>query len=112
MATVDLSSYKQLYLETAKENGDVLSSNYVKISRNSLDKDALKNMYISAHSLKSKSQVMGYLKIGKLSGMIEKVIKNILANNTQVSDDLMAVIKNAIENIKLLLRNIEERAMT
>ena len=107
MATVDLSSYKKLYLQTAKQHSDVLSESYIKISRNSLDKDALKNMYISAHSLKSQSQAMGYVKIGALSGIIEKIIKNILADNTQVPNDLMAAIKDAIENVKLSLRNIQ-----
>lgn len=109
MTTVDLGSYKKLYLQTAKENSESLSSNYIKISRNSLDKDALKNMYISAHSLKSKSQVMGYIKIATLSGMIEKTIKNIIDSKIRISDSSIEVIKDAIENIKLLLRNIEER---
>lgn len=50
---------------------------------------------------------MGYVKIGALSGIIEKIIKNILADNTQVPNDLMAAIKDAIENVKLSLRNIQ-----
>lgn len=108
MATVDLSSYRQLYLETAKQYYDILSNNYLKISRNSLDKDAIKNIYISAHSLKSQSHAMGYIKMETLSGIIEKVIKNILANNTQIPNDLMVVIKEAIENVEISLRSIEE----
>lgn len=107
MTTVNLSSYKQLYLQTAKENSESLANNYVKISRGSLDKDHLNNMYINAHSLKSKSQVMGYLKIGALSGIIEKTIKNILANDAQIPHGLMVVIKDAIDNIQASLRNIE-----
>ncbi|MEK7534115.1 MAG: Hpt domain-containing protein [Patescibacteria group bacterium] len=107
MTTVDLSSYKKLYLQTAKQYSDIISKSYIKILRNSLDKDALKNMYISAHSLKSQSQAMGYVKMTALSGIIEKTIKNILANNTQIPNDLMVVIKDAIENVKLSLRNIQ-----
>ena len=73
MTTRDISSYKKLYLRTAKEYSDMLSNNYVRISLNALDKEPLKNMYLSAHSLKSQSQAMGYVKIGRLSGMIEKL---------------------------------------
>lgn len=106
MTTVDLSSYKKLYLQTAKENYDALLNNYIKISQNSLD--ALKNIYISAHSLKSESQTMGYSKLTALSGMIEKTTKNILDNKIQITESLMAVIKEAIENIQASLLNIEK----
>lgn len=108
MTTVGVSSYKKLYLQTAKENCDALLNNYIKISQNSLDKDALNNMYISAHSLKSESQTMGYYKLAVLSGMIEKVTKNILDNRIQITEGLMVVIKEAIENVQASLLNIEK----
>ena len=107
MTTVDISSYKKLYLETAKEYCNMLSSNYDKLSLSGFDKDALNNMYISAHSLKSQSQAMGYVKMTALSGMIEKTIKNILDNNAQIPEDSMVMLKDAIENIQESLRNIE-----
>lgn len=108
MASVNLSSYKKLYLQTAKEYCDELSSNYIKISQNSLDKDALKNIYISSHSLKSESQTMGYSKLTALSGMIEKITKNILDNKIQITESLMVVLKEAIESVQASLLNIEK----
>lgn len=108
MTTADLSSYKKLYLQTAKENCDALLKSYVKISQNSLDKDALKDMYIRAHSLKSESQTMGYYKLAALSGMIEKITKNILDNKIQITESLMVIIKEAIENVQASLLNIEK----
>lgn len=107
MTAADISSYKKLYLRTAKQYTDALSKNYIKISQNSLDKAALKNMYISAHSLKSQSQAIGYVKIAETSSMIEKTIKNILAKNIKITDDLMVVIKDAIKSVGSSLRNIE-----
>lgn len=109
MAVIDLSSYKKLYLKTAKEYSDALSKDYIRLSRNSFDKAVLENMYISAHSLKSESRAMGYVKMETLSGTIEKTIKNILANNAQTSDDLMVVIKNAIDSVQESLRSVERR---
>jgi len=108
MTTVDLSSYKKLYLQTANDNCDALLGSYIKISQDSLDKDALKNIYISAHSLRSESQTMGYSKLTVLSNMIEKITKNILDNKIQITENLMAVIKEAIENAQSSLLNIEK----
>lgn len=107
MTTVDLSYYKKLYLETAKEYSDALLNDHNKVSRNSLDKDALKNMYISAHSLKSESHAMGYIKMETLSGMIEKTIKNILGNGAQIPEEIMVMLKDAIGNLQLSLKSIE-----
>ena len=108
MTTVDISSYKKLYLETAKEYCNMLSSNYDKLSLSGFDKDALNNMYISAHSLKSESHAMGYIKMETLSGMIEKAIKNILDNKIQITESLITLIKEAIENVQSSLLNIEK----
>lgn len=105
-----LASYKKLYLETAGKYCQALLSNYIKISQNPLDKAALEDMYISAHSLKSQSQAMGYLEIAETSSMIEKTIKNILAKNTQISDDLMVAIKDGINKIQESLQKIQRES--
>ena len=107
MTTVDISSYKKLYLETAKEYCNMLSSNYDKLSLSGFDKDALNNMYISAHSLKSQSQAMGYIKMETLSGMIEKAIKDVIDNNKRLSGELLNILKETINNIQQSLKSIE-----
>lgn len=107
MTTVDISSYKKLYLETAKEYCNMLSSNYDKLSLSGFDKDALNNMYISAHSLKSESHAMGYIKMETLSGMIEKAIKDVIDNNKRLSGELLNILKETINNIQQSLKSIE-----
>ena len=107
MSVINLSSYKKLYLQTAGEYCDSLLKNCHKILQNPKDTDALQNMYISSHSLRSQSQIMGYSRIESLSGMIEKTAKKFLDEKKSVPQDLMQAIQKSAEEIKIALKNME-----
>lgn len=109
MTAVNLSSYKNLYIKTAKEYLDVLEKDCISISQNLSDTKVLKSMHLSAHSIKSQSEVMQYFKTAALSGMIEKILKDIIDKNKKLSDELLNVFKEAIENIKLSIQSIENK---
>lgn len=108
MVSIDISSYKKLYLETATEDCDFILKNCAKALRDFLDTDGLRKIYISAHSLRSKSQVMGYAKLGELSGIIEQTAKKFLDQEKTIPKDLMQTIKELGTEIKTHLKNIKE----
>lgn len=108
MVNIDISSYKKLYLETATENCDSILKNCAEALRNPLDASGLRNIHISAHSLRSKSQVMGYPKLGELSGTIEQTAKKFLDQEETIPKDLMQIIKELATEIRTHLKNIKE----
>ena len=95
MVKVDLSGYKNLYLQTAKEYLNKLSVSLDELSRDVSNKEALNNLHIASHSLKSQSQVMGFIDITVLSGAIEKKSRDILVGVAQADD------KFIIQNLEL-----------
>ena len=107
MNSIDISSYKNLYLSTANEYVDSLLSSCNEILQNTPDLLKVKTMHLSAHSIKSQSQVMQYTKTAVLSGLIEKILKFFLDNNMPIADDLARMIKEAAEKIKSSLALIE-----
>jgi len=109
MAQTDLSDYKNLYLQTAKEYISNLFSSYSKLSANLQDNEAIKTMHIASHSLKSQSQVMGFMDITVLSGAIEKRSRNILTGVAQVDDKFIIFLKDSIDKLNLELSKIEKR---
>ena len=108
MGKTDLNDYKKLYLRTAREYLDNLSTNCAKLSANLQDKDAVNAIHISSHSLKSQSQVMGFFDITVLSETIEKRSRDILTEAAQIDNTFTILLKKSIDEISLKLAQIEK----
>ncbi len=107
MAQTDLSNYKNLYLQTAKEYVDKISVSLDQLSSDVFNKEALNNLHISSHSLKSQSQVMGYDDIVQLSKTLEEISNNALAGNIKLNNDILININKSAENIKKILKQVQ-----
>lgn len=107
MNPVDLSSYKKLYLETTKESCKVLSKSCTEVLKNRQNREALNNIHICAHSLRSRSEVMGYRTISMLAGVIENLTKNILDRKGQMESGLLKTISEAVKDLYASIQNIQ-----
>ena len=108
MAPIDLGSYKNIYLKTAKEYVDKISISLDQLSSDVSNKDALNNLHIASHSLKSQSQVMGFTNIASLSESIEKTANEALGKGRQINSDLISVLKKSVEELSLFLSQIQK----
>ena len=108
MAQTILSDYKNLYIQTAKEYVEKMSLSLSQLSGDVSNKEALNNLHIASHSLKSQSQVMGFTDIASLSENIEKTSNDILNKVVQIDDKFMVFLKNSIDKISLSLTQIEK----
>jgi chemotaxis protein histidine kinase CheA len=109
MKQTDLTGYKNIYLQTAKEYLEKMSVSLNQLSNDVSSREALNNLHIASHSLKSQSQMMGFMEITVLSGAIEKKSMNIQIGNAQVDDKFIIFLKDSIDKLKLELSKIEKR---
>lgn len=107
MTQVNLSDYKSIYLQTAKEYVNKMLVSLDKLSGNALDKEAVSDIHIGSHSLKSQSQVMGFTSMANLCAIIEKIAGAILDHSCKVNADLTSLLKQAVDELGLCLRQIE-----
>jgi len=108
MAQVNLSDYKTLYIQTAKEYVNSMFLSCDKLTINVSDKEALNNLHISSHSLKSQSQVMGYNDIAQLSKSLEEISNNALLGNNPLTDNIMVDIKKSIKKLQEILKRVQD----
>ncbi|QQG40535.1 MAG: Hpt domain-containing protein [Candidatus Levyibacteriota bacterium] len=94
----DLSSFQSLYLQTAKENAQAL--------KDGLEKGDIEIAYRNAHTLKSKSFVMGYQEIGNLAKVIEDTLYNIKNNKAVLSQETLKILTDQTTRIETLLFQI------
>lgn len=87
----DLSSFNTLYIQTAKENVQNLKSG--------LENGDLELAHRSAHTLKSKSILMGYSEIGNLA----KIIEDSLYQKNSISEGDKAALLEKNAQIEILI---------
>jgi chemotaxis protein histidine kinase CheA len=108
MKQTDLTGYKNIYLQTAKEYLNNIKSGYLKLSANSQDKEAISAIHVSSHSLGGQSQIMGFTDIAKLSADIEKASANILDKVNSIDNEFMSLLKKSIDELDLEFSRIEK----
>lgn len=106
MTQVNLADYKNIYLQTAREYINNMSSSFAKLAGNLQDEDAINALHISSHSLRSQSQVMGFVNMANLCDVIEKTAKAALERRNKINKNLIAVFKEAVDALNLCLSQI------
>ena len=108
MTPIDLGSYKSIYLQTAKEYINSLLAGCAKLASDSQDKEALNNLHIASHSLKTQSQVMGFINMASLSGVIEKISSLTLESGNKINSNSITVLRESVEALNLCFAQIEK----
>lgn len=112
MSTVDPAKYKPLYLKTAAEYLRKMQRSLNILQKSSSDPEAIDDMYISAHSIKSQSTAMGYIQAESLGSALEflfletkekrivltkSILTGVSKATSQLQNDLSAIQKNTAE---------------
>lgn len=107
MAQVDLSDYKALYIQTTKETIANLLEGCDKLTNNLRDEEALKVIHINSHSLKSRSQVMGFMDTANICLDIEKMSDDALKGIIQLNNENISEIKASVGKLNEMLKHFQ-----
>lgn len=108
MAQANLSDYKNLYLQTAKEYIFKMLVSLDQLSNDIPNKEALNDLHISSHSLKSQSQIMGFTDVSDICLNIEKISDDALKNKTQLNSQVVFDIKKSVESLEQILKRVQD----
>lgn len=108
MGQVNLGDYKNLYLQTAKEYVEEMLVSLSKLTNDVSDKEALNNLHIASHSLRSQSQVMGFTEVSDICLNIEKMSDDTLKGNVQLNIQIISDTKKSTEKLREILKLIQD----
>ena len=108
MGQVDLSDYKTLYIQTAREYIGKISASLDQLSNDVLDKEALNSLHIASHSLRSQSQVMGFADIANICLSIERMADDALKGTIQLNNESIPEIKKSVAKLTEILKLIQD----
>lgn len=101
--------YLQLYLKTAKESLDTLSTKLPLFMSEdlTLKKDAESECHRMAHSLKSSSHFMGYIHLSEIMLALENLFNAIKNGSVVVNVNMISTISEAVSRAKKSISSIE-----
>lgn len=109
MNGVDLTTFKTLFLKTARENIEDLFAGASTLLVTPFPREVIQKAYIAGHSLKSKCQTMGYQNMAILSASFESIFRRLHENGSGHSPtpEEIAILQNAVEMCRRCIANIE-----
>ena len=106
MSTVDLSKFKTLYNQTALEYVKKLEDTVTLLRTDAANKNAMNEIYIAAHSLKSQSLMMGYLSLAQASLLIERFFHALREGAQPISTEGIDAVSELAQSVRSSLSEI------
>jgi len=103
--TVDVSKYKELFVEESREHLQCISKNLLILERTPENTDALTETFRAVHTLKSMAATMGYPAMEKLSHEIENVL-DALRKRGDVEKGTVDVLLECLDNLETLVESV------
>lgn len=106
MVSIDLSEYKALYLQTAKEYVDQFRKDLDSFEKDAKNHEIVKRLHLSVHSLKSQSLIMGYTGIGVLAGTLEQVFRQVMDRSLALDSSQLFLLKQSADTLSQSIEHI------
>lgn len=104
--SIDMSQYRQLFIEEAREHIDNMTKALLAVEKDPKNADALNSLFRSAHTLKGSSAMMGFKDIADLTHAIEDVFDK-LRKGESATTELVNVIFECIDALTNRLNQLE-----
>ena len=108
MIKTDLSSFKGLYLATARDYIKKLQQSLGVLLREPSNQEAISTIYIAAHSLGSQSTLTNYKNIESVCGVIERIFLKIKEEKAKIAPELLTQLKNSTAGLANCISSIEK----
>ncbi len=104
---MDVSRYKDIFLNETRENLSLLNQLLVRLEGNPSQPDIIDEIFRSIHTIKGSSATMKYDKIMELAHEIENIFDIWRSGKGRPEPDLIEIIFNALDNLENLIDEVE-----
>lgn len=103
---MELNDYMDLFLEESKEHLQVLNEQLLVLEKEHSNKNAIGEIFRSAHTLKGMSATMGYEAIADLTHNMENLLDKIRADKLEVNQSINDVLFRCVDTLESMVENI------
>ncbi len=105
MEGIDLSQYKEEFLQEAKEYIELFNNALIRLENG--EKEAVNEIFRAAHTLKGMAGFMGYKNLEELCHKFENVLGEIRDGNIEPSGEIIDVMLESVDLIEEMISKIE-----
>jgi CheY-like chemotaxis protein len=103
----DISYYKDLYITTAIDYLERTKTDVSRLLKNPHNREAIEEIYINVHSLKSQSAAMGYSETAMLPAAMEELFFTIKKGGREINEDILIKMMSSLEDLSRAIENIK-----
>lgn len=108
---MDLSKYRQLFLDESREHLLVMNRELLRLEQEG-DTGGVDELFRAAHSIKGMSGSMGYDTVVAVSHSLEDILDRLRKKTLGVDSGLMALLYEGVDSLGVLVAEIEEQGAT
>ncbi len=105
---MDLSKYRQLFLDESREHLHVLNRELLRIEQEGLREEGIGELFRAAHSVKGMAGSMSYGPVVEVAHALEDILDRLRHRQLAVTPPLMAVLYEGVDTLGALIAEIEE----
>ena len=106
MADVNLAQFRNLFIQTSLDYLQKIDEGVRDLQKNPSDVSSMNLMFISAHSLKSQSLLMGYTSLGGTAFSLEKLFRYTSEHKIPLPTSALTAVQLATQAMQEALRRI------
>ncbi len=106
----DSSEFISIFLNEANEIVEGLENDLVYLEDNKSDNELLNKIFRSAHTLKSSAGTVGFEAMSNINHVAENLLEKVRSGTLEITADMITVLLEFLDTIKLMLANIQEGA--
>ena len=108
---MDLSKYRQLYLDESREHLQVMNRELLRLEQEG-ETGGVDALFRAAHSIKGMSGSMGYEDVVGVGHALEDVLDRLRKKTLEVDPPLMSLLYEGVDSLGALVAEIEEKGAT
>jgi two-component system chemotaxis sensor kinase CheA len=105
---MDMNQYLEVFIEESKEHLQSCNEKLLELEKNPGDLFIVNEIFRSAHTLKGMSATMGYADLANLTHQMENVLDVIRQDKLKVTDALLDVVFQAVDDLEAMVLSIAE----
>ncbi len=107
---MDISQYKELFINEAQEHLEALNQSMVDLEKDPGNPDVLTEIFRSAHTLKGMSATMGFDQLTELSHEMENVLDGLRSGDIEVSTDIVDLLFGCFDMLGAMVADIAKES--
>ncbi|MFZ5943109.1 MAG: chemotaxis protein CheA [Bacillota bacterium] len=103
---MSISEYLNLFLEESREHLQILNQELLKLEQDAQNKDAVNEIFRSAHTLKGMSATMGFEKIAELTHKMENMLDELREDKFAFNPEIGEILFNCVDALEIMVENV------